>query len=210
MTLYSTALSAKLQQDLQALEQWESEWDMQFHPNKCSILHVTRRTAAKLLPKYSLRHQNLQHVKTAKYLGVTIQDNGKWDTHISSVAAKANQALGFVRRSLKTTQRRTKELAYKALVRPHLEYAASVWDPSSEKHTKELEAVQRRAARYVLNDYRKTSSVTDMYHKLNWPSLENRRTATRLTTLYKIHHNQLKVHCKDPHPLETRSRRSHS
>ncbi|CAH1268376.1 HSD11B1L [Branchiostoma lanceolatum] len=55
-----------------------------------------------------------------------------------------------------------KATCYKALVRPHLEYSATVWDPYTTKGIQAVEAVQRRAARVTLNDYRQTSSVTQI------------------------------------------------
>ena len=45
-TVYRLVASAtdqqRLQEDLHKLEQWESEWDMDFHSDKCSILFITR------------------------------------------------------------------------------------------------------------------------------------------------------------------------
>ena len=49
-----------------------------------------------------------------------------------------------------------------------------------------LEMVQRRAARYVMNRQRNTSSVSDMLQRLNWRSLECRRKETRLCMMFKI------------------------
>ena len=46
--------------------------------------------------------------------------------------------------------------------------------------------VQRRAARYVTNPYRNTSSVTSMLGDLEWDILETRRKKIRLTMMYKI------------------------
>ncbi|KAI8509393.1 hypothetical protein Bbelb_132410 [Branchiostoma belcheri] len=57
--------------------------------------------------------------------------------------------------------------SYKALVRPHLEYSATVWDPYTTKGIQAVEAVQRRAARVTLNDYQRTSSVTQMLNDLH-------------------------------------------
>jgi len=48
----------------------------------------------------------------------------------------------------------TKATAYISLVRLHLEYAAAAWDPYLVGGCKQLEKVQRRAARFVKRDYR--------------------------------------------------------
>ena len=48
-----------------------------------------------------------------------------------------------------------------------------------------LEKIQRRAARWVLSNYDRLSSVTEMLEILDWPSLESRRRIGRLQTFYK-------------------------
>ena len=53
--------------------------------------------------------------------------------------------------------------------------------------------VQRRAARYVKRNYRNTSSVGDMLNDLNWRTLEIRRKNQRLTMMYKIHNNLVRI-----------------
>ena len=69
----------------------------------------------------------LEQVQSAKYLGLTITDNLDWGQHISEIACKANKSLDFLRRNLARAPRHTKEVAYKTLVRPQLEYAAPIW-----------------------------------------------------------------------------------
>ena len=66
-----------------------------------------------------------------------------------------------------------------------MEYAASVWDPYHLNDIQALEKVQRRAARWVMNDYSWYSSVSAILHSLNWPSLQLRRRISRLQTFYK-------------------------
>ena len=47
-------------------------------------------------------------------------------------------------------------------VRPILEYGSVVWDPHTEQDSEKIKAIQRRAARYVTGNYRRTGSVTAM------------------------------------------------
>ena len=61
------------------------------------------------------------------------------------------------------------------------------------KDIQQLEKVQRRAARWVLNDYRYTSSVTLMLKQLSWPTLMLRRRISRLSILYKAIQQQLSL-----------------
>ena len=53
--------------------------------------------------------------------------------------------------------------------------------------------IQRRAARFTLNNYRRTSSVGAMMQQLSWQTLAERRRASRLAMLYKMNNNLVAV-----------------
>ena len=80
--------------------------------------------------QYSLHGQVLEATDTAKNHGVSIARDLNWNDHISSITAKANRTLGFVKRNVRTNNEKVKELAYKTLVRPQVEYASPVWSPT--------------------------------------------------------------------------------
>ena len=62
----------------------------------------------------------------------------------------------------------------------------------------QLEAIQRRAARFVTNNYKRTEgSATNILQKLDWPSLQQRRKEHRLTTMFKIHLQDIAVPIPD-------------
>ena len=102
-----------------------------------------------ILHNYTLHGVTLQHVKSAKYLGVTLTSDLCWNTHISNITFTANQSLGFLRRNLQIHNEKLKTTAYKTLVCPQVEYASTVWDPHTASQTRKIEMGQWTAAKYV-------------------------------------------------------------
>ena len=174
-----------LQQDLIALEAWAKEWGMRFNASKCYLMSIHRSKKPHTY-RYKLDDHLLEQVEENPYLGVTIHESLKWESHINKISSKANSVLGFIKRNLKYANQGLKETAYISLVRSVLEFSSTVWDPFYKKDIDKLERIQRRAARFIFNDYSQTSSVTDMLLKLDWKTLAQRRRECRLSVFYKI------------------------
>ena len=102
---------------------------------------------------YHMDGHVLASTSTAKYLGITFTDNLSWSLHVAEIAKRANQKLGFCKRNLRGSPAKCKALAYTALIRSGLEYAASIWDPYLKKDINLLECVQRKSARWTKSDY---------------------------------------------------------
>ena len=155
--------------------------------DKTYLLIGLRSPLNKIQASYTLEGTVLENVDNIKYLGVTITNDLKWNTHISNICTKANRTLGFLRRTLFSCPQNVKEAAYKGMLRPILEYGISVWDPHPDKLQKELEKVQNRAARFVTRNYvYETGSMTGILGQLKWESLKKRRKDNRLILLYKV------------------------
>ena len=61
----------------------------------------------------------------------------------------------------------------------------------------QVETVQRRAARYVMNNFNSYASVSEMITTLGWPTLEQRRNISRTIMWYKIINNPVEVPTDD-------------
>ncbi|KAK7088259.1 hypothetical protein V1264_022195 [Littorina saxatilis] len=192
-----------LQEDLNALQNWEQKWQMEFNPSKCNIIRILpSKNKPPILSTYHLHGQTLETTKESKYLGVTITENLSWTNHIKNMTAKGN-------RTFKECTMKVKSATYTTMVRPTLEYASTVWDPHQENDKQALEMVQRRAARYAHNNYfEKTPGVvTNMLNNLGWETLENRRENNRLMMLYKIKHKMVGIDEKNYlHSSDARTR----
>ena len=181
-----------LQMDLDRLHQWSLAWQMKFNTEKCHLLRFSLRRN-NIEEKYYLGNAELTSLQTFKYLGLNFSTNLSWQTHISSIVSKANQMLGLINRNLRRSSIKIRQQAYFSLVRPRLEYCATVWNPHTKKGIANVEAVQRRAARFVLQEYHYTKSVSNMIKQLKWDTLEQRRHISSLILLYKIQHGLVAI-----------------
>ena len=73
---------------------------------------------------------------------------------------------------------------YKAIIRPHLEYAQSVWNPNWKMDINRIENVQRRATKLVPG--LKDLEYDDRLRKLKLPTLVYRRLRGDLIECYKM------------------------
>ena len=186
-SITTEADATQLQDDLDNLQKWEANWLMHFNPDKCEVIRITTKRKQRITPYY-IHGKELAVTTKAKYLGVNISNNLSWNHHINSVCKKANNTTAFLRRNLASCPRSIKDKCYKTMVRPQVEYASSVWDPHTQRNINRVEQVQRRAARFVTNNYSSTSSVTAMLDRLEWETLRQRRIKTRAAMMYRVFH----------------------
>ena len=151
----------KLQENLLQLEEWAATWQMSFAPSKCYTMSITLKRQPSSY-SYTLCNTPLEGVTFQKYLGVYITNSLNWSKQAVEVKKKANKIPGVLQRNLVSCSPVVKERAYLSLDRPVCEYGSVAWSPYSRKDINCMESVQRGAARFVRNDYRRTSSVDSM------------------------------------------------
>jgi hypothetical protein len=95
-----------------------------------------------------------------------------------------NKMLGIIRRTFIDLDKDSFLLLYKSLVRCHLEYAVSVWNPYKKGIIRELENVQKRATKLIYNC--KGLSYKDRLMFLQLPTLKFRRYRGDMIEVFKI------------------------
>ena len=93
-------------------------------------------------------------VSSTRDLGVLISDTLSWSDHIHRITSKAYKMFGLVHRSFSNKLPvSVKKSLYLSLVRSHLMYCSVIWRPYLCKDIILLEKIQRRASKFLLNDY---------------------------------------------------------
>lgn len=172
-----------LQSDIDVLTEWSNTWLLKFNVGKCAHMRISRRLEGRHppveVPHYALCGENLPRSESEKYLGVTIQANLKFDQHIQTTISRSNSLIGLLKRNLAQCSVAAKLTAYSALIRSRLEYCCSIFDPWTVSLTTALEGVQNRAARFIVRDYSRHSSVSAMKTRLGLELLQSRRKTHR-------------------------------
>jgi hypothetical protein len=182
-TLEHPTSSSLLQVDLNNVQRWSIDMKMEFNPNKCKAMHISRKKKLENETLYNLNGQPIEKVMHIRDLGVTVSSDLSWSRHIEVTASKANKTLGLKRICRNMRDYATRRLLYCTLVRPQLEHASNVWSPYTIKHKSFIENIQRRATKFILN-YPSEMSYTERLIKTNLLPLEFRREISDLLLVF--------------------------
>ena len=150
---------------------------MKINSLKSKAISFTRKRN-KIIASYTLGGEAIPEVNKCKYLGITFSSDLGWGEHVTNTAGKAWRALHFVMRVLRKGSGKSKEIAYKSLVRPVMEYGSACWDPYRLDHIKTLEKIQKRALKRCNNS------------TVKWDTLTDRRTRILLCAMFKTYRGE--------------------
>ena len=176
----------QLQRTTDQFSDWSHTWDLEFNAKKCKRLHLGNYSHPEdyFMKGRDLSREVIVNVEEEKDLGVIVDKNLKFHTHITSKIKIANRNLGIIFRTFTYMDKTIFLHLYKSLVRPHLEYASTVWSPHLRKHQIAIENVQRRATKLLSNI--QFLPYTDRLKHLGIPSLEYRRLRADMLQVFKI------------------------
>ena len=141
-----------LQSDIETLEDWAKKWLLNFHPDKCHVLTLGRYENIMYTKRYNISSKEMEHVFEDKDLGILVDSELTFHSHISNQIRNANGAnaiVGLVRRSFTHLDCKLFKKLFTAFVRPPLEYGQPVWAPYLKQYIDMIENVQIRATKLI-------------------------------------------------------------
>ena len=129
-------------------------------------------------------NQELQNIPYSKHLGVTLQQNLKWDKHFEEISIKANKRLDILNLLSFKLSRNSLEILYFTFVRSVLEYSNELFSNATKENLELFDKIQKRAGKI-----RGTSSIK-IYTELSWESLQSRRENKMIILYSDILHDR--------------------
>ena len=177
-----------LQSGIDDMVAWSDISLLQFHPGKCKAMRLCSNNLPNFPCLYLMKGKLLEESTEEKDLGVIIDSKLTFESHIYTKIKKANRMAGLIRRSFTFLDKHMFRQLFTSMVRPHLEYAAPVWNPYKQRYINDIEDVQRRASKKIpgLRDL----SYPDRLSALKLPTLRYRRYRGDMIEMWKLTHNK--------------------
>ena len=160
---------------------------MKLNVGKCKVMHFGAKNSR---AQYCIGDKFLGSSECERDLGVMVSCDLRWKTQVRSAIAKANRMLGLLKRTFVSREVGLWTRLYCSLVRPHLEFAIQVWNPSAEGDIQLIESVQKRASRIPLS--LRGLSYEERLSVMGITTLRERRKRGDLVGIFKV------VRCEEP------------
>ena len=129
----------------------------------------------------------VERVQVFKYLGVYMDINSNWHTHVEKNSKKISSKIGILRRVKPFLTIDLSKTMFNAIVLPHFTYCDIIWASSDETNISRLQKLQNTCARVILNDNRR-SHVQPMLDSLSWMPIIDLIKYHTLVAVYKCTH----------------------
>ena len=139
-----------LQEDINAIITWSKSSQLNFNISKCT--HIFFKP--KFVSSYNLSDTAISITNFQKDLGLVVSNDLSLENHYNHIIPRAYKILGLIRRSFSPSLNLSVKMKlYLTLVRSQLMYCTPIWCSYLQKDIQNIERIQRRATKFILNDY---------------------------------------------------------
>ena len=141
-----------LTHDSNKLLDWFHINQMQANPEKFQGIAIGK-TSHDAITSLKLNDTPIVFEDEVKLLGVTIDFQLNFNTHISNICKKASRQLNCLKRLGKFLTRLGRLTVYHSFILSNFNYCPLTWHFCSEINTKKMERIQERALRFIYDDF---------------------------------------------------------
>ena len=175
-----------IQSDFNDSKQWAKGNKMHVHDNKtsCMTLGTKQRLDGSHILDIKAGDVSIKNVSNQKLLGVYIDENLSWTTHIEYLCKTVSSKISLLRQLSEYVPIHVQKQFYQSYILPLLDYGSVTWGSASTANIERLAKLQKRAARIILKCDFDTPSAS-MFQELGWMSIEGRIKYNNAVLTYK-------------------------
>jgi hypothetical protein len=209
----------KLSRDLTVVEAWCNNNQLVINTSKSKCMLIcTQQKRQHLITdtlNLSLYGTSLENVECQKILGVYIDKNLTWRSHIDCLCNSVSQLIGLLSSKKKCLPYTYRLLFYKSYILPKIDYCITIWGKASHNLLDRIWRLQKRAIRIICN-LSFNGATRHFFTQLGIHNIYERYLYQLCVTVYKIintddaplsnliklhHHSSYNLRSRNPHML---------
>ena len=180
-------IQSNLNHDLDNLNKWLISNKLTLNRTKTEFMLISsRQKGSALLNPLELLIDNvpIEHVSSVKSLGIFIDENLRWQTHIDKLSKKVASGIGAINRIKPFVPPSTLHYIYNALIQSHFDYCHLVWGNCGKMLFDRLQKFQNCAAR-VLTFSSYDADANRLIRQLDWRDLSTQFQIQKALMVFK-------------------------
>ena len=189
-----------LKKESEVAIKWFSDNNMIVNPKKFQAIIINRPNRSNHNWYLTINNAEIKSKESVTILGIEIDNKLNFEKHVSTICKKANNQLNAIRRIGADLGQKEKEILINSFVYSNF---------TTRKGINNIEKVQERSLKFILNDYDKTYfQLLDISKK---PSMEVKRLRILITEIFKTLNDSNPVFMKDIfHYCQSKSHNEHN
>ena len=176
--------------DLKNAIEWGIPNKMQLHFGKTTCMLAGTRQKLNTSRKLNIQvgDISIQNVSKQKLLGIYIDENLSWSSHIDYLCSHITTKISLLRHLSEYVPVEILKKFYQGYILPFFDYGSVTWGSASASNIERLTKLQKRAARLILcTDFHTPSER--MFKELGWSSVPNRIKYNKAVLTYRALNN---------------------
>ena len=181
-----------MQTELQKIHNWLNANKLSLNVKKTKFMLIEPNTKRKstLEPSLHINHNLIERVKQFNFLGIFLNYQLNWKTHIDYICKKIARNTGVINHIKNYINKKSLFILYYSLIYPYLIYGITLWGNTYPSHLKPLFLIQKRIIR-VINLSKRLENTEPIFIQLKILPLSLLILYHNLKLCYKFFHNQL-------------------
>ena len=142
----------KLQDDLNKIYKWQDLNNMKFNSGKSEVIKYGKNNQLRNDFTYLTPNADncIDETETVKDLGIMLDNDMKFTSHINKVVSTVNMKVGWIFRNFNSRDMKILKTLWKSLIQPHIDYCSPLWfSPVNTNTLRNIENLQRRFMRRI-------------------------------------------------------------
>lgn len=182
----SNTVAGLLNEELNKVNDWLqlNKLSLNIDKTKCMMFHTKQKVFEK--PILQIDNCVIEYVDNFNFLGVIINKNLSWNTHLDVIAKKISKTIGILSRLKHCLPLQTLKTMYTSLIASHLNYGIMCWGFRCNRLLK----LQKKAIRTITNS-KYNSHTEPLFKRMNLLTINDMLSKKMYKFYFRMKHSRL-------------------